>query len=881
MLDTMFLELEQADESAHMHIGGALIFDPLPGGRTPDMAELHDHLRERAPLMPRFAPAALGAARGPAPVADLGAGGRVRPRGPPQSRDPAGAGRRGGASRVARRLLVPSPRPPPPALGDDAPRRARGWALGTGHKDAPLPRRRRRLGRRRNHPARRLPSADGASPQPPPDTEEVEEGGGGRFWLSPGLVARGARAGVGAALHPRDSFDRARAALELIARDELIGAPHSSLNGPMSGTRLFATARFDLADIKETKNRLGGTVNDVVLALCAGGLRHLLLSRGDELPDGDLRAQVPVNIRPQDKEHALGNELTSLFVELPVTEEDPIARYHRVVERAEELKRGSQRSGGKTIVDLADMGPPLAGALLARSMFGGTRMFNLTITNVPGLTGAPVRARRTPGRGPPARPALRRPHDRHRRRQLRRSDGLRHQRRPRGGPGHSGPCRGHRALLRRAARRGTGLDPALAGKQRVDGKIEGDVVDDLGLAEDALPGEGQTLGQLLRSGVLGRNPDLDPVQTPGREGVPTGGPDRPGGDAAALALLVEPVADVDRAVGPIDRVEADDADDRRAVEDREVSALVVGRLPACLVDERDGVLDTSAPAPTASRPRGSDGWSRSDRGVPWRHRSPARGARGMPRSEACSSGLDDPDWIHAGLGDERSSGDTTVMGPEFAANAATVVSSLIAYEREILPVVRGELDRWRVRALTIPDPLLRAAALSALQAKGRNPEATAVFAILAPRERRAEALRAMAPLQIAIDYLDSLGEEPVRRSAGGWPCPARGDLRRRLSRHQAGRLVRPSPTARGWRLPERPGGRLPRRRRATAGLRAPAAAAPAHRQPLRRGSEPHPCRGSGRRQTSSRRGRAGRSPRRDTSGGSWRPGPAPRWRPTP
>jgi tetraprenyl-beta-curcumene synthase len=102
------------------------------------------------------------------------------------------------------------------------------------------------------------------------------------------------------------------------------------------------------------------------------------------------------------------------------------------------------------------------------------------------------------------------------------------------------------------------------------------------------------------------------------------------------------------------------------------------------------------------------------------------------------------------------------MGPEIAANAASVVSSLIAYQRQILPIMRGELDRWRIRALTIPDPLLRAAALSALQAKGRNPEATAVFAILAPRERRAEALKAMAPLQIAIDYLDSIGEEPVR-----------------------------------------------------------------------------------------------------------------------
>jgi diacylglycerol O-acyltransferase len=144
------------------------------------------------------------------------------------------------------------------------------------------------------------------------------------------------------------------------------------------------TVRLDLAEVKATKTRLGGTVNDVVLALCAGGLRHLLLSRGDALTEGNLRAQVPVNIRPEDKEHALGNELTSLFIELPVGEGDPSVRYRYIVDRAEQLKAGSQRTGGKTIVELADMGPPAAGALLARSMFGGARMFNLTITNVPG-----------------------------------------------------------------------------------------------------------------------------------------------------------------------------------------------------------------------------------------------------------------------------------------------------------------------------------------------------------------------------------------------------------------------------------------------------------------------------------------------------------------
>ena len=55
MLDTMFLELEQFDESAHMHIGAALIFDPLPGGGTPDIAEFRDYMRGRVGILPRFA----------------------------------------------------------------------------------------------------------------------------------------------------------------------------------------------------------------------------------------------------------------------------------------------------------------------------------------------------------------------------------------------------------------------------------------------------------------------------------------------------------------------------------------------------------------------------------------------------------------------------------------------------------------------------------------------------------------------------------------------------------------------------------------------------------------------------------------------------------
>ncbi len=385
MLDTMFLDLEQSDTTAHMHIGGALVFDPLPDGGTPDIADLRDYVRSRIGLMPRFTQQLSAPHAGPltwltwepAETLDVDAhvhhatlpapGGdaelndwlgdfwshrldRHRPLWEMTLLDGLGGGRWALATKTHHCLV------------DGVGSLDVGNMLLDDTPEGPT-----------RQPARALPAPGGD-----------DEYDNGRFWLSPGLVLRGARAGLGAARHPRESLDRVRAAVELIVRDELIAAPATSLNGPMSGTRHFATVRVDLDAVKAVKTALGGTVNDVVLAVCSGGLRRLLLARGEAMPERKLRAQVPVNIRSEDKEHALGNELTSLFVELPLDESDPFARYRAVRERSEQLKAGSQRAGGKTIVTLADMGPPLAGALLAQSMFGTTRMFNLTITNVPG-----------------------------------------------------------------------------------------------------------------------------------------------------------------------------------------------------------------------------------------------------------------------------------------------------------------------------------------------------------------------------------------------------------------------------------------------------------------------------------------------------------------
>jgi tetraprenyl-beta-curcumene synthase len=96
-----------------------------------------------------------------------------------------------------------------------------------------------------------------------------------------------------------------------------------------------------------------------------------------------------------------------------------------------------------------------------------------------------------------------------------------------------------------------------------------------------------------------------------------------------------------------------------------------------------------------------------------------------------------------------------------ADEAATLGWALLAHRRSVVPRVRAEQSRWAGAAAAIPDPALREAALAALRGKGANGEATGVFALLAPRARRAGALRAMTALQTAVDYLDALGEQPL------------------------------------------------------------------------------------------------------------------------
>ena len=189
-------------------------------------------------------------------------------------------------------------------------------------------------------------------------------------------------------------LSRSRSILELIVRDELIAAPHTSLNEPIGGSRRFDTVGVSLDELKLIKRELGGTVNDVVLAATAGGLRRLFEHRGESVDR--VRAMVPVSVRQASERLALGNRVSSLFVELPVAEPDPLLHYRKVVAAAEDLKRGNQAAGSEALIEIAGAAPPVIQSAVARLAFT-PRLFNVTITNVPGppmtlyALGAPMR----------------------------------------------------------------------------------------------------------------------------------------------------------------------------------------------------------------------------------------------------------------------------------------------------------------------------------------------------------------------------------------------------------------------------------------------------------------------------------------------------------
>jgi diacylglycerol O-acyltransferase / wax synthase len=225
------------------------------------------------------------------------------------------------------------------------------------------------------------PEPQGWEPEPPP---------GAATLLIEGVLDRAGRLvelsrwPLSLARHPerlpRLAADGMRSARAL-ADSLRLATPQSGLNEPISPERHLARAHRPLADLKRIKEAFGATINDVVLAVTSGAVKRFFEQRGETpIP---LKAMVPVSVRGDDGEGALGNQISFVFVELPCDEPDPLQRLFAVKEQVGERKRSGKPEGADQLMRAFRYAPRIAQRALAR-LGASPRTFNLVVSNIPG-----------------------------------------------------------------------------------------------------------------------------------------------------------------------------------------------------------------------------------------------------------------------------------------------------------------------------------------------------------------------------------------------------------------------------------------------------------------------------------------------------------------
>lgn len=178
---------------------------------------------------------------------------------------------------------------------------------------------------------------------------------------------------------------RVVATLNSLRSGWLTTAAETPLNQHLGPNRRLDWAETPLEDVKAIKNGLGGSVNDAVLAIVAGAVRHFFLAHREFPVEGiDFRVMNPVSTRRADQRGALGNQVAMWLIDLPVGVADPVERFRRIKEETARHKRTNQALGAATLVELSRGTPLTLLSLANRVASNRLRPFNMTVTNVPG-----------------------------------------------------------------------------------------------------------------------------------------------------------------------------------------------------------------------------------------------------------------------------------------------------------------------------------------------------------------------------------------------------------------------------------------------------------------------------------------------------------------
>jgi WS/DGAT/MGAT family acyltransferase len=376
-LDAVFLELEQTDEAAHMHIGWAAIFEPLPGRERPSLEKLREQVRDRleesSVLRRRLSSPLIDSSSLPVwlPDPDFDVGQQIRHATLPG---------RGGDEELmnwlgeyfSQRLDRSRPLWETTLLEG---LNGGGWALVTKVHHCLVD----------GFSAANLGAALlDAEPQPEEGVTTLadlfrilgEESERNLFTRLRGVVGEVMSGGIDTALHPQNVGSivaGSRALAETLVGSQPSRAPRTSLNGAIGPTRRLSAVDLPLEEVERVRRELGGSVDDVALAVVAGGLRRLFEERAEDM--NHLLALVPVNLRRAREVLADGNGVSSLFADLAIAEPDPVLRYRKIAAAA----------GRETPTsEISSLDPPMLQSVIARLSFT-PGLFNVTITNVPAL----------------------------------------------------------------------------------------------------------------------------------------------------------------------------------------------------------------------------------------------------------------------------------------------------------------------------------------------------------------------------------------------------------------------------------------------------------------------------------------------------------------
>ncbi len=378
-LDASFLAVETP--TAHMHVGWVALFEPSAGGRLPSFKELRDHIELRVGRAPRYRQKLASVPLG------LNA--------PEWIDDPAFAVDRHVywapgtlADLVDEVMSIPLRRDRPlweMWICDDAPNQ-RLAIVGKSHHCM----------------VDGLAAVELASllldPTPEPGAYEPEPKRHRRAEPELGserMLARGVLDLLGQQLDllqwplrmasspgPAARQTAVGAMRAIRAIDQLLRpAPTSVLNGELSALRRLAWAQRPLDDLRTIRRAYGTTINDVILAAVAGGIRTYLLRRGEQ--PAALKVMVPVNVRSDDD--VLGNHISFAFAELPCDDPDPLGRLYQVHASMSRCKRDGEPEGSDLVLKAASRTPVTVQQALSR-LIASPRAFNLVVSNIPGPT---------------------------------------------------------------------------------------------------------------------------------------------------------------------------------------------------------------------------------------------------------------------------------------------------------------------------------------------------------------------------------------------------------------------------------------------------------------------------------------------------------------